>query len=547
MNRRTSLAEQLSAVRAVRTANVPRSRYLMQSFLATADRGAANREKARTLVLDWAREKWPGDMIPKAAYQGIAFEHDQPGLRIATAVNEDGSLWAFRSEHLGHGLTEMQTWVTEAVVADLGPVDAVGVRNSCSTIGQDQVATNSPRFLRYFVADVGLRDAGRPVGAEPILVATREQLMEHVLFLQDRNRKLPVVVVSEREEGALSFNVAAFARDVQGLAHVVTMPAEQTFWVSDTIGKALSVFNGATRVYQPGFSLDDDPYRHPLYFAQRVLDWRDAAGQGSAAFAKSLARLIHLGSVATPEQIDELPSYFSIRRAFLDKPNKTAREENELLRMELAEMTARAADWQALAAERDGNAEAADAELRALRSQNHTLTFELQRLRSLPAAAAPAVRPNSYDEMARWVESELSDALLLHPRAVNALKKARFENVAMVYDALDLLARQYRALRMCDGETERAAASAAFAKRLGEIGLEYSAAQVAPQILGRYPQLYRVPYRVGQNTHQALGPHLKWGSTKDDRFCLRIYFFWDDDREIVVIGHLPAHLDNAAT
>jgi hypothetical protein len=36
--------------------------------------------------------------------------------------------------------------------------------------------------------------------------------------------------------------------------------------------------------------------------------------------------------------------------------------------------------------------------------------------------------------------------------------------------------------------------------------------------------------------------HVKKGNSREARNCLRIYFFWDEEREQVVVGHLPAHL-----
>jgi hypothetical protein len=42
--------------------------------------------------------------------------------------------------------------------------------------------------------------------------------------------------------------------------------------------------------------------------------------------------------------------------------------------------------------------------------------------------------------------------------------------------------------------------------------------------------------------------HLKnGGNTRDPMRCLRIYFFWDDDEQQVVVGSLPAHLENHMT
>ncbi|MEI3140640.1 MAG: hypothetical protein V8S34_03135 [Lawsonibacter sp.] len=41
--------------------------------------------------------------------------------------------------------------------------------------------------------------------------------------------------------------------------------------------------------------------------------------------------------------------------------------------------------------------------------------------------------------------------------------------------------------------------------------------------------------------------HLTKGNSKDRRYCLRIYFFWDDQDQVVVIGDLPHHLDTSTT
>lgn len=35
------------------------------------------------------------------------------------------------------------------------------------------------------------------------------------------------------------------------------------------------------------------------------------------------------------------------------------------------------------------------------------------------------------------------------------------------------------------------------------------------------------------------------GTQKDPCKTLRIYYFWDDEYQIVVIGDLPMHLDNS--
>jgi hypothetical protein len=47
---------------------------------------------------------------------------------------------------------------------------------------------------------------------------------------------------------------------------------------------------------------------------------------------------------------------------------------------------------------------------------------------------------------------------------------------------------------------------------------------------------------------QLLALHFKnGGNTRDPERCLRIYYFWDDESQQVVVGSLPGHLDTRAT
>ena len=41
--------------------------------------------------------------------------------------------------------------------------------------------------------------------------------------------------------------------------------------------------------------------------------------------------------------------------------------------------------------------------------------------------------------------------------------------------------------------------------------------------------------------------HIKFGGGTDPRKFFRIYYYWDKDEQILLIGHLPTHLDNNLT
>lgn len=303
MNEPTTLPVQLAELRRARYAQVPRLRYVMQSFLASSKHAESGRAEARTRVLDWARSKWPG-LIPANAYEGKAFEHDQAGLRIAATSNLDGTLWAFRSEHLGNDSKASRTWVTEALVADLGPTDAFGVRNSCSTLSGEFIPASSPRFLRDFIAHHSLIDGGMPVSAASHFVGDMESFNRFMTLLLSPDRSLPVVVLTQLPNGtSYAFDPIKLARDTQGLAHVFCLPSTMTFGLSDHIGKTLSVFNGAVRTYYPSFSVESAPWQHHLVFPQRIAEWEDETGAGSDAFEQFLSRQLHSYSVGTPAKI----------------------------------------------------------------------------------------------------------------------------------------------------------------------------------------------------------------------------------------------------
>ena len=46
---------------------------------------------------------------------------------------------------------------------------------------------------------------------------------------------------------------------------------------------------------------------------------------------------------------------------------------------------------------------------------------------------------------------------------------------------------------------------------------------------------------------KSLDRHLKKGVTHDPRYCFRLYFFWDDEAQVAVVGWMPSHLDNSMT
>ena len=144
--------------------------------------------------------------------------------------------------------------------------------------------------------------------------------------------------------------------------------------------------------------------------------------------------------------------------------------------------------------------------------------------------------PDSYKEMSEWVKEHLAGRLILHPRAERALSKAEYTEVGMVYRALLILANEYRDSRMGVGTDE------AFRDVLAQYGMNFSGS-IDKSRAGQEGEAYYVKYPIGSSQRVFLQFHIVRGNSREDRYCMRIYF-WDEDTNQVVVGWLPSHLSN---
>lgn len=150
--------------------------------------------------------------------------------------------------------------------------------------------------------------------------------------------------------------------------------------------------------------------------------------------------------------------------------------------------------------------------------------------------------PSTLDNFEKWVDDKHAGKVFLHPRAVNAIKKSKYHNAEHIYSAINFLGDEYWEMRTSsiDGASERCRA------RLQELGLELQPS-ISSSRAGEQGDEYFVTYPPGTKTKCLLEQHLKKGSDREERFCLRVYFFWDDKLKRVVVGWLPSHLDTRAT
>lgn len=148
--------------------------------------------------------------------------------------------------------------------------------------------------------------------------------------------------------------------------------------------------------------------------------------------------------------------------------------------------------------------------------------------------------PDTLDKLENWVKQRWPGKLLLHPRAVRAAKQSMFGDVGLIYAALTLLADEYWLMRTAS-PTDPKNRRDSFMEKLGALGLDL-APSISTTRAGEQGEEYLIAYPIGGTVKRILDQHLKKGSDRDERNCLRIYFLWDDVRRLVVIGWLPGHL-----
>jgi hypothetical protein len=104
-------------------------------------------------------------------------------------------------------------------------------------------------------------------------VATDEvgMLIRHIRYPA---RALPIVLISQDTQGKTARPVSDVQDKLLGLAHVYEIERQAAFELTRQLGKSSSCFNGAIRVYWPGFK-PSSYVRHPLYFPERIADFRE--------------------------------------------------------------------------------------------------------------------------------------------------------------------------------------------------------------------------------------------------------------------------------
>jgi hypothetical protein len=520
--------------------------------------GADAFELARNVVVGWIKNR-AGRPLPPEALKGESFDLEDVGSqRTAAVAIEHPRYWAARLDDSDKDVPR-RDWVTEVGIAEHANKDALfGSRLHCVTIGEDRPFDPSiPGFVRIIVERVpNVRVEGRTISLDPWLVETEDDVEALTACMTNPGRRLDLIVCA-LPEGSEDLATATVRADqihtrTLGSAHVAVITGPASFFLSDRVGKEFSVFRGAVRTYRSGFDPKlDEPFRHPLAVPERIVEWPEGGREGYERFliGQTLVR-----AAAGRDSDKQLPPFTEVRRVAaqlkLDSARSAGSSDTDLLRLAEEEnaslrdaLEKDRATYQGLVdqyeQERDLTTEEAQQAHAASAHLRHRIRALETRLKSQAPVVSKVPIPASLDDFESWCRDHLSGSVEVHNRAIQAVKKSRYEDIALIYKALLVLRDGYVPMKREGGMDKKDL----FERQCGDLGMSEEPT-FSGNRWGEEGDTYKVRYA---GRPRLLDRHLKKGTGRDERYCFRLYFFWDEDSEQVVVGWLPSHLDTRIT
>ncbi|MDO1558027.1 hypothetical protein Q0812_01120 [Brevundimonas sp. 2R-24] len=375
--------------------------------------------------------------------------------------------------------------------------------------------------------------------------SVKHDIPEILDLLYRPDRRLPVLVISQGPDGRSGLAATRLSRRIGGAAHVIDLTDEASWELTRAVGKRMSVFNGAVRLYNPGLTEDnEDPFVHPLWLARE---------RGLEGIQRQISDRVLTAAFLDQSEDNQFHRYSKVRDLVtrevisrgLGSETDQIRAELELTKEEAEEYLEERNVWQSLAQSEQDKRIEAEREVERLKS-------EVTRLRTKADALQVGYRDRSeisetvedrplvsYDDLEDWAEEVLGDAVYIHPSAIKDCRKNGHANMMKRIEGALLIMRDHMtpARKGRQGQKEEAR------RLLGELGMEDSACFVDREEAKRRPG-YSVVY--GGET-RVLYDHIKFGTGYDNANQIRIYYFWDDEAQRHVVGKMPSHLKNNMT
>lgn len=503
------------------------------------DNVSTSAASARQEVLKWAKNQ-VGNDLPAVAWEGKSFEHLSGGRTcIASAFEDDHrSLWGLRVDRPDRDIAQ-RVWTTEVAIGYLrsGGQALFSLRLLVSSAETPlRVEPAVPGLVRQIASACGLSHGSSAFSTSPWMIESEDDANHLLDFLLDQGRMIPTLVCSLCEgESRSALNVQVLTKATLGIAQVVVVPAEFTWVLTKSLGKPLSVFNGAVRAYMPGFSDDANPYAHRLFLLSQQQGADDAKRVLTALrwiAANESLRRFRLG--------DDVLAFATVRQAALEFERErlensgsaymeqlpVAQTQIKALKEDLQHAKSEAEQWFSEYETAEQQVSTLQQQLRASQHRIQQLLDQIKARGDSPDAGIKM--PQGWDDFADWCDEALSGRVVLTSRARREVKSPEFDDPQAAARCLLWLANEYRDSRIngASGDLRKPIEEGIHNDRCGADSFEID----------------------WDGRRHAVEWHIKnGGNTRDPRRCLRIYYFWDEASQQVIVASMPAHIRTDAT
>lgn len=505
-------------------------------------------EKARRQILAWLDSK--GFSVPDPD-QGCHLE--TPDGELVLETDPQHRVWSLRFDDR-RSMAQGAFWRVEVTI--LGAhVAAMGMRLVQVRSTADAPApteTGVPRLARLISNEVGLIGDGFVLKPDAIRFHGSGGSLALQRRLNVPERAQSVIVVS----GQVDTSAGRLAARLLGIAQVICIEGEPTD------EQAWPDVNAGTIHFYP-------PARKGELKSRSISSWRLKGRQIPKTVANEIFEHACAFSLDHEDPEDRVPSFQQVRQLLLNSrmtysegrlqqlrsemDNIASSSEDQILNLKALrqELEASLQQYQEKVQDRENTITELQNALSAVRQERNELRGQLRQARQqyrqqwdVPAeddTPEEVYYPDTWDDLEEWVQAYGLGRIELLPSAAKAARESPFRDIPLAYKALDYLARYYVPMRIRDSDDSQPYKNSVEA--LARFGLILSGTGEALNN-HRYKHEYRRTYR---GREIDLDMHLKSGSSFDPASVFRMYFWYDPDAELVVVGHFPGHLTNTLT
>lgn len=510
-------------------------------------------QDAVKLILEYLKKQ--GLVIPDTAFASGSFHRKSKDGFVDCMAMKYRCLWAAKVKQIQSSREIIQELALTKTKNGL----EFGLQVVGEYIPGQPVADFQPELIFRMADRLGLAMPRGLLDGMPICIDDDSQIDTFYDLVTDPERRFPIVVISEINTFTRrgNFNIPRFllnahdlGRHLRGFAFVVQLAFDPAREWGQRMGRGFAVYDGAVRTFYPKRNFIQSSYKdHPGIFKDQIPSYHFKNQQGTKAYFAYLTSAIRKYTATAPipwdmmyflpqarqlkEEIDcfaaTLPKAVSSRNT---KHVIQLQDDLKSIRLELRQKTNLLTELHTQLSDRDK-------EISELHSQIEYLNLLLAQSASLqkskqilPAKTEPTV---TYGNIAELCRLQYAEKLLLLQRAEHSLSKAQFEFPHLVFQALGILANEYRDWRL--GKISQGD----FKDKCSKFGITLSTIRRKHNCRAADP--FVVNYPPGSQKTQWLQYQLCKGNSKESRYCMRIYFFWSEQDKLVVIGDLPQQLD----